>query len=173
MNKDQTLGQIRAFLTAAGAALATWGINDGNAWVPVVGVLVAVISVTWGLLHHKDPATQGTLQWSLVRKLLNVAGSAAITYGILNPEKVQGLEMLAATLGPLLASMCSWIDNSSDGDPDDGPPTHLWILAGAAILFLPSCAGLTINASTPYGDVSTDAKGHVIIAPKPVIIPSK
>ena len=112
MNKEQTLGQIRAALTALGTVLATWGVNDGNQWAPAVGIIVALISVTWGLLHHRSPATPGRLSWSLVRKTWNIIGTAALTYGYLNPEKVQGIEKLLAATGPLLAAVCSWIDNS-------------------------------------------------------------
>ena len=50
MNKEQTLGQIRFFLTAAGAALATWGVDDGNSWAPLTGVALALISVLWGIV---------------------------------------------------------------------------------------------------------------------------
>lgn len=174
MNKDQTLGQIRAALTAAGTVLATWGINDGNAWAPIVGVVVAAISLTWGLLHHKDPATQGSLKWSLVRKFANVAGSAAITYGLLNPEKVQGIEMMVATLGPLLASWFSWIDNSETDDSGDesGGNTGLWLLMLFVVLLLPGCANMPIHASleTPYGDITTDSKGTIVIAPRANVI---
>ena len=57
MNKDQALGQLRAFLTALGTILATWGISDGNQWAPIIGVIIAGYSLTWGLLHHRDPNT--------------------------------------------------------------------------------------------------------------------
>lgn len=174
MNKEQTLGQIRAALTAAGTVLATWGINDGNAWAPVAGVVVAAISLTWGLLHHKDPTTQGSLKWSLVRKFANVAGSAAITYGLLNPEKVQGIEMMMATLGPLLASWFSWIDNSDTDDTDEGTggKAGLWMLMIFVVLLVPGCANMPIHASleTPYGDITTDSKGAIVIAPRANVI---
>ena len=98
MTKDQFLGQIRAILTAAGSALATWGLDDGNAWAPIVGIILALVSCTWGLLHHRDPATPGVVSWSAVRKLLNLIGSAAVTYGFLNPEKVGSIEAVAAAL---------------------------------------------------------------------------
>ena len=170
MNKDQTLGQIRAALTAAGTVLATWGINDGNSWAPIVGVVVAAISLTWGLLHHKDSTTQGSLRWSLVRKFANVAGSAAVTYGLLNTEKVHGLEMLIASFGPLLASWFSWIDNSeADGDDNGtGGDAGLLLLLMCSVLILPGCANMPIHASleTPYGDITTDSKGAIVIAPR-------
>jgi hypothetical protein len=41
------------------------------------------------------------------------------------------------------------------------------------IAAMTGCAGLTISAQTPYGDVSTDANGHFVIAPRPIIIPQK
>lgn len=175
MNKEQTLGQIRAALTAAGTVLATWGINDGNAWAPVTGVVIALISLTWGWLHHKDPVTPGSLKWSLVRKFANVAGSAAITYGMLNPEKVHGIEVLIATLGPLLASWFSWIDNSDDAPSDDDEPkakTGLWLLLLCLPFLLPGCSGYPITAKidTEYGTITSDAKGGIIIAPRANVI---
>lgn len=50
------------------------------------------------------------------------------------------------------------------------------IAIGAALIAvasLTSCAGLTASIKTPYGDVWTDAKGNVVIAPvaKPIVIP--
>lgn len=160
MNKQQKLGQLRAALTAAGTALATWGVNDGNAWAPVVGLVIALVSATWGILHHKDPAKPGSLRWSLVRKAFNAAGAAAITYGWLNPEKVQGMEMLIAALGPLVASWFSWIDNSdkNDGDGYDEPDpprrgdVGLWLMfiAVTSFLLMPGC---TVTV-TPDGSVS-------------------
>jgi hypothetical protein len=41
------------------------------------------------------------------------------------------------------------------------------------IAAITGCSGLTISAQTPYGDVSTDANGHFVIAPRPIIIPQK
>lgn len=43
----------------------------------------------------------------------------------------------------------------------------------ACSFMLTSCAGLTARIQTPYGDVWTDAKGNVVIAPvaKPIVIP--
>jgi len=174
MNKQQKLGQVRAFLTAAGASLATWGFNDGNAWAPIVGIILAAISGTWGLLHHKDPTTAGSLRWSLVRKFANVAGSACITYGFLNPERVQGIEVLIASAGPLLASWFSWIDNESMDDDElngGGGTNMLWIVGFASIL-LTSCAEFPINAriDTDYGTIETDAKGGLVIRPIPRVI---
>lgn len=174
MTKEQTLGQIRAALTAAGTVLATWGINDGNAWAPIVGGIVAVLSVTWGLLHHRDPLTQGQLKWSVLRKCVNVLGSAGITYGLLNPEKVEGVDALLAALGPLLASVWSWIDNEPDTDLDDGPgDIHLLLLIGAvSLLLLPGCAEFPITGriDTEFGSITTDAKGGLVIRPIPHVI---
>ncbi len=174
MNKDQFLGQVRAALTAAGAVLATWGINDGNDWAPITGIVVTFISLSWGWLHHRDPATSTTFKWSLFRKLINVAGSALITYGLLNPEKVQGVEVLIAALGPLLASWFSWIDNSPANPTDDDtrPPDGLWLILAAILFIMPSCAEFPINAQiqTPYGDITTDSKGGLLIAPRADVI---
>lgn len=171
MNKEQKLGQFRAALTAAGTVLATWGINDGNAWAPLTGLIIAVISATWGVLHHKDPARPGSLKWSLVRKAVNAAGAAAITYGWLNPEKVQGMEMLLAALGPLIAAWFSWIDNSEgdDGDgyePPDPPKPNinllLLLLAVGCLLALPGCAFTIRPDGSATGTLDAPAAVRVI-----------
>jgi hypothetical protein len=172
MNKDQTLGQIRALLTASGSALATWGITDGNAWAPITGALLAIISATWGVLHHKDPARPGVIKWSLVRKAVNAIGTAAITYGLINPEKVDGAEMVLASLAPFAAMAFSWIDNDSD-DGDKGPDgINLLLLVSFLAFLIPSCADFPIVArlETEYGTVETDSKGGVVIRPIPRVI---
>lgn len=45
------------------------------------------------------------------------------------------------------------------------------LLAIAAALT--SCAGLNLAATTPYGDVTTNADGSVTVTPKPFVIPQK
>lgn len=175
MNKDQFLGQFRALLTALGSALVVWGLSDptGNNWMPIVGVVMAAVSLGWGLLWHRDPSKPGRLSWSLFRKFINAAGAAAIAYGVVNPEKVHGVEMLVATLGPLLAAWFSWIDNSEAQSPPSGG-TSLLILGLVCCFLLGGCAGYAVNLSTPWGDAATDGEGNVILAPKPrIIIPVK
>lgn len=114
MDTNPTLGQIRAILTALGAALTVWGLHDpsGQAWMPIVGILMAFLSLTWGILHHRDPRKPGRISWSLFRKFLNITGTAAVTYGVMHPERFTSLETLIAALGPILAASFSWIDNS-------------------------------------------------------------
>lgn len=171
MSKEQFLGQFRAILTALGTVLTTWGISDGNNWTPAIGVILVVASIVWGLVHHKDPQTAGQLSWSLVRKLVNVAGTAAVTYGLTSPEKVNGVAMLVATAGPFLAAWFSWIDNSESNDSNiDGLNILIALLAVTALL--PGCSGLTLTAVTPYGDVST-TDGHTTVALRPIIIDEK
>jgi len=170
MKKDQLLGQIRTALTALGTMLATWGVNDGNQWAPVTGLVIAILSATWGILHHRDPATPGKLSWSLVRKALNAAGAAAITYGYLNPEKVQGIEMLFAAMGPLAASMFSWIDNSADDIPPGPDGLHILLLLGTLCFLLPGCAGVPLRVDSDFGTLTTDAKGGITFAPRAGII---
>jgi hypothetical protein len=153
--------------------LATWGISDGNQWAPVIGVLLALVSATWGILHHRNPATPGRLSWSLVRKLANVAGSAAVTYGLLNQDRVASVTVLIAAIGPLLAARYSWVDNSEDATPPFGGGTPLWLMmAAVCCLLLPGCAGngrFDISAVpplrivTPWGSGSKDADGNIAV----------
>lgn len=146
MNKDQFLGQLRAVLTAGGTALATWGLTDGNQWAPVSGVILAVVSLGWGLLWHRDPANPGKLKWSLVRKLANVTGAALVTYGFVAPGKVDSMVSFLAAFGPLLASLFSFIDNGeNDNDESDGGfPYGIMVLVVAASFLLPGC-GTTLG----------------------------
>jgi membrane-bound ClpP family serine protease len=44
------------------------------------------------------------------------------------------------------------------------------LLAG---LFLNSCAGLEVTARSPYGEISTDQKGRIVVIPRPIVIPQK
>lgn len=157
MKKEQALGQLRAFLTALGTILATWGVNDGNQWAPVVGVIIAGYSLTWGLLHHKDPATPGRMSWSLFRKFINIAGSAALTYGVLNPERFSTIGPLVAALGPLLAARFSWIDNTDD-DTTPPPAVPVWLLIASLACLFPSCAEYPISGRATYTDAKTGAK---------------
>ena len=48
-------------------------------------------------------------------------------------------------------------------------------LAACAIaLALTSCAAIeSLSISTPYGDMSKDALGHVTLSPRAIIIPAK
>lgn len=112
MNKNQYLALLRTFLTTLGAVLATYGFTDGHAWLPVIGVALSGLSVGWGVLWHRDPAKPGKIKWSLVRKFVNALTSAAATYGWMRPDQVDGVVMLFATLGPLLALNFSLIDSA-------------------------------------------------------------
>lgn len=118
MNQSQYLGIIRAFLTSLGAALLTFGITDGHAFLPIVGIVLSIVSLGWGVLWHRDPKKPGKIKWSLVRKFCNSVTSALATYGFLHPDQVSGLMMLIATLGPLLAAHLSFVDNSSSEEEE-------------------------------------------------------
>jgi hypothetical protein len=177
MNKQQSLGQFRAVLTALGTMLATWGFSDGHDFAPIIGVVLASFSLTWGLFHHKDPSTPGKLSWSLFRKFINVIGSAAVTYGVMHPDKWGGVATFLAAVGPLLAARFSWIDNSepkSDDpeDPDFKPPFNLLLLLLALSILLPSCQGLTLRARTPYANgIYKDGQLYIIPKARAINIP--
>lgn len=138
MTKDQFQGQLREVLAAAGTALATWGVSDGHQWDPVAGVIAALVSVTWGVLHHRDPDKPGRLRWSLVRKLANVTGAAVVTYGFVSPEKVDSLLAMLAVIGPMLALAFSFIDNDDGKGGRGGTSCWIFLLASLSLL-LPGC----------------------------------
>jgi|GEM_PF-5146928 len=158
MKKEQALGQLRALLTACGTVLATWGFTDGHQWQPVVGVIMVLYSLTWGLLHHKDPSKPGSLSWSLVRKAVNIIGTALVTYGFVSPEKIESLVPLVAALGPILASMFSFIgnDDGKKSPPPGGMVLPLFILP--MLLFLPGCSTPAEIRFTPDGCVMAGQK---------------
>lgn len=166
MNKEQALGQLRAALTASGTVLTTWGVSDGNLWAPVIGVLLAGYSFTWGLLHHKDPSTSGGVSWSLLRKLVNAVGTALVTYGVLNPERLDAIAVLIAALGPLLASRYSWIDNKLPNDePPSNPPAVLSLLLLLPLCVLLSSCSLPFTARIVYTDETTGGTAEMTATP--------
>lgn len=107
MTKDQKLGQFRALLTTLAGVLVAWGLNDGHGWMPVVGVFLAIFSLVGGIRTHLDPNKPGGVAWSLIRKLLNAAGAAAVTYGFTSPEQAESAAHLVGALGPVLAGFFS------------------------------------------------------------------
>jgi hypothetical protein len=158
MKKEQALGQIRTFLTAAGTVLATWGISDGNGWAPVTGVIVALISLLWGIAFHRDPNNPGKLKWSLLRKFINVAGSAAVTYSFVSQDRVDAMMALVAALGPLAAATFSWVSND-DGRPAGSRLPVILFLAALSVLLFPSCSGFDYSARVFVLDPESGAKG--------------
>jgi hypothetical protein len=171
MKKEQALGQLRALLTALGTVLVTWGVSDGNQWLPIIGVLLAGYSLTWGLLHHQDPATPGRMSWSLVRKFVNMLGTALVTYGVLHPDRMASIVPLFAALGPIAAAHFSWVDNNDDNS--EPPAVPLWLLLLAMVPFLPSCAGTEYLTKgyieSPIGSFSTDGRTATYTPPVPSI----
>jgi hypothetical protein len=147
MTKSQKLGLLRGLLTSIGAAMATYGINDGQQFLPVIGFILAGVSLGWGVLWHRDPAKPGKIKWSLVRKFANAGLTACATYGWMHPDQASGILMLIANLGPVIAMYASWIDNSPedpDDDLDDTPPFRsiAWFLVfGFFISDSPAIAG--------------------------------
>jgi hypothetical protein len=145
MTNDQKLGQLRALFTTLAGVLVAWGVNDGHNWMPIVGVLLAVTSLAGGIRAHLDPAKPGKLAWSLIRKALNAGGAAAVTYGALSADQAANLALFLGALGPILASVFSWIDNDDGSHLDfGGPGLPMILLLLAAVMFLPSC-GITIT----------------------------
>lgn len=160
MNKDQHLGLLRAALLAFGAGLATFGVCDNIQWQAILGCIMALISMGWGLWWHRDPNTPGMLKWSLVRKLVNGLGSVAAVYGYKHPEKIAAITQFVAAIGPLLAAYFSWISNAPEDEEkeDDGMNVPLIAIGFLFFFLLPSC-GVPLKLVSPYGTYTQDAKG--------------
>jgi len=101
---EQTLGQVRALLSALAGVLIAFGLKDGHQWQPAIGVAVLGISFTWGLYNKTGMAAL----WSTLRKLLNTGITAAATYGFLSTDRA---EALIALIGPVVIMVMSWKAN--------------------------------------------------------------
>jgi hypothetical protein len=53
MNRDEFLGVLRAFLAAAGGALALHGIGNDALWTASAGFIVALTGVAWSVLQKR------------------------------------------------------------------------------------------------------------------------
>lgn len=163
MTKSQHLGLLRGILTSIGAALATYGINDGQQFLPVIGFILAGVSLGWGVFWHRDPAKPGKIHWSLVRKFANAGLTAVATYGWMKPEQASDILMVIANLGPFIAMYASWIDNSPedpDDDLDDAPPFRgiAWFVIFGFALSGSQIRAATYNVSwDPHADATVKA----------------
>jgi hypothetical protein len=155
MTSNQKSGQIRAMLTALSGVLVAWGISDGHGWMPIIGMMLATVSLLGGILAHRGGSAPGGVAWSLVRKTINATGAALVTYGITSPEQAESVYLFTGALGPLLASAFSWIDNDEPGAPPFGGFGMIFLLL-AATLFLPSCT-IPVALSASYDDPETGA----------------
>lgn len=146
MTKDQKLGQFRALLTTLAGVLIAWGFTDEHGWMPVIGVLLALFSLIGGIRTHLDKTKPGGIAWSLVRKVANAAGAAAVTYGFTSPEQSESMSHLIGAAGPILAGFFSWIDNDQGdfGPPGVGPGVGMILMLLAGVFLLPSC-GITFT----------------------------
>lgn len=139
MNKEQTLGQVRAFLSALAGVLIAFGLKDGHGWEPTIGIAMLGVSLTWGLYHKEGWSSV----WSVARKLLNALGAAAATYGFLTPEKA---EAMVGLVGPIISIITSW---KANGDGSTKPPTGLalpLIMAfGISMCFFSSGCAVHVN----------------------------
>lgn len=161
MTSSQALGQIRVLLTALSGVLITWGITDGHGWAPITGIIMAALSLGIGIRRHLHT---GSLPWSLVRKLANASGAAAVTYGVLHPEQMDKILALIAAMGPLLAGVGSFIANDEGPDIDfGGGSPMLLILFGIFLLGLPSCAGWDATGQAYILDATSGAKAGLTL----------
>jgi hypothetical protein len=111
---DQTLGAVRAILTALGGALAAWGFLAEPLWAPIPGIVLALISVLWGVMIHRDPNKPGKIKWSLVRKLFNATGAGLVVWGVASSDQIDSLMVLLGSLGPLIATSSSIVTNDPE-----------------------------------------------------------
>lgn len=156
------MGRIRALLTTIGTILIAYGVNDGQGWEPVIGAVMAVGSLGWGTWLHFGTKTSASLSWSLVRKTVNSVGSALVTYGIVEPDKVSSILMAVGALGPVLAIYYTGIANDEDGDDASTSSGSSFVLLGMlslGCLALPSCADFQFSPTiTSQGCIEEEFK---------------
>lgn len=133
MNKDQTLGLVREFSTAAGVALVTFGLATSGTVELVSGVLLAVVS-----LYFAIKANEGSdVVLSFFRKILSGIAGYLVTVGYLDPAKAEALSGVVLVLASSV-----WTIGSKSNGPPTGGNSPLWVFALLAICLLPSCTGI-------------------------------
>lgn len=160
--QQQLYGGIREVLAVAATLLLSYGIGTDSLWTDVTGGILAVVSLVWAWQAHSG----WDVLESFIRKALTAMGALCIYKGWMTPEKIGLYIGLAMALLSLIWSIRS---KSSDS----GPPATPLIAIGFLFLLLPSCAGLTVMARTPYGKAKLNPDGTVTVTPKakPIVIP--
>lgn len=64
MNLDQLLSIIRAALNILGGTLVAKGVTDSTQWEAIVGGVLALAAVIWGVVKHKTQPAKGTSETS-------------------------------------------------------------------------------------------------------------
>lgn len=137
MTRESLLGVVRELMAAVGGAMVAWGVQSEPWWPEVSGVLVAVVSLVWGI--RANEGVEAVL--TLVRKAISAAGGAAVATGVMTPEKA------AAAVG-VFGALVSVLWTLKKGAGVDGMLRMLLIggVLGMLALHGAGCAGVDVEA---------------------------
>jgi len=108
MNKDTVLSIVRTLMTSFGIFLLGKNLLgseiDQSIWQMVVGVIMAGISVVWGIF---DKTVEIEMLQSFIRSAIIGFGGLLVARGSLTPEKLDSILGIVVAILPLLYSMLS------------------------------------------------------------------
>jgi hypothetical protein len=108
MNKETLMSLLRTFLTSFGVFLLGKNLFgaaiDQSVWQMVVGVVMAGISVVWGIF---DKTVGIEMLQSFLRSAIIGFGGLLVARGSLSPEKLESILGIVMSILPLLYSMLS------------------------------------------------------------------
>lgn len=117
MNKETVFTLIRTLLTSVGVFLI--GKNflgspiDQSLWQMLVGLIMAAISVVWGIM---DKTIGLEMLQSFIRSVIVGLGGLLVAKGSVSPEKLESILGIVLAVLPLIYSILS--RKKSDGIAD-------------------------------------------------------
>jgi uncharacterized membrane protein len=117
MNKETVFTLIRTLLTSVGVFLI--GKNflgspiDQSVWQMLVGLIMAAISVAWGIM---DKTIGLEMLQSFIRSVIVGLGGLLVAKGSVSPEKLESILGIVLAVLPLVYSILS--RKKSDGIAD-------------------------------------------------------
>jgi uncharacterized membrane protein len=117
MNKETVFTLIRTLLTSVGVFLI--GKNflgspiDQSVWQMLVGLIMAAISVAWGIM---DKTIGLEMLQSFIRSVIVGLGGLLVAKGSVSPEKLESILGIVLAVLPLVYSVLS--RKKSDGIAD-------------------------------------------------------
>lgn len=117
MNKETVFTLIRTLLTSVGVFLI--GKNflgspiDQSIWQMLVGLIMAAISVVWGIM---DKTIGLEMLQSFIRSVIVGLGGLLVAKGSVSPEKLESILGIVLAVLPLIYSILS--RKKSDGIAD-------------------------------------------------------
>ena len=130
MNSEIFKGQLRELLSAAGAALITFGIATGAQVEAGSGFVLSVVMLIWAMRSNVG----GEKVMSLTRKAFGAVGAMIVVLEILSEDKTLAL---LAIIGPIVAMLMSFWQHGGKLDFDR---LGIFVVGFLALAFFPSCS---------------------------------